>query len=122
MGEIVWPAEQLRALDEADELEIAGRRWTPIWVVRVEDQVFVRTWHRRDTGWFGHVLREGRATVRVPGVEAAVTVEDVGVGPAGLRDSVDAAYRAKYGRYGEGTVARMVSDTAAGTTLRLSLS
>ena len=118
----MWSTEQLNAIDGADELEIAGRRWTPIWVVRVGDQVFVRTWHRRDTGWFGHVLQEGRAKVRVPGVAAEVTVEDVGVGPAGLRAGVDAAYRAKYGRYGEGTVAQMVSDTAAVTTLRLSLS
>ncbi len=32
---------------------------------------------------------------------------------------VDGAYRAKYGRYGEKSVAQMVADDAAATTLRL---
>jgi hypothetical protein len=36
-----------------------------------------------------------------------------------LRASIDAVYRAKYGRYGETTVERMVADDAAATTLRL---
>jgi hypothetical protein len=43
----------------------------------------------------------------------------VGDDQAELRASVDAAYRAKYGRYGEATVDRMVSDDAAASTLRL---
>ncbi|GAA3713047.1 DUF2255 family protein [Gordonia hankookensis] len=123
---MTWSADQLGAVDSADELEIAVRRaggdlrgWVPIWVVRVDDQVFVRTWYRRPTGWFGHVLDTGRARVRVRGMEADVTVEDVGVGSSELRADVDAAYRHKYGRYGVTTVDRMVSDSAARATLRL---
>jgi hypothetical protein len=121
-----WTPEQLQRIDGSDELEIASRRadgtlrqFVPIWVVRVDDQVYVRTWHRRTTGWFGRVLDTRRARVRVPGLEADVSVEDVGVGPGELRASVDAAYRVKYGRYGHGSIDQMVADPAAAATLRL---
>jgi hypothetical protein len=79
----------------------------------------VRTWHRRQTGWFGHVLNSRRARIRVPGLEADVAVEDVGEGSPQLRGDVDAAYRTKYGRYGSSSVDAMVAETAAAATLRL---
>jgi hypothetical protein len=117
-----WSQVALAALDAAADLEIAVRRtdgglraWTPVWVVRVAGQVYVRTWHRRGTGWYGHAVATGRARVRVPGLIADVTVHDVGAGPDGLRAAVDAAYRAKYGA-GAGS---MVSDAAAASTLLL---
>jgi hypothetical protein len=123
---VSWSPESLRRIDESDELQIASRRaggtlrpWVPIWVVSAEGQVYVRTWYRRTTGWFGHVLESPRARVRVPGLEADVVVEDVGEGPGELRTSVDEAYRAKYARYGDGSVGQMVADPAAATTLRL---
>jgi len=122
-----WTADDLRLIDAAEELRIASRRAdgtlrhaVPIWVVRVGEQVYVRTWYRRDTGWFGQVLASGRAAVEVPGLRADVTVTDVAGASDRLRADVDAAYRAKYGRYGASTVAQMVADEAVATTLRLS--
>ena len=94
------------------------RRWVPIWVVCVGEHVYVRTWYRRESGWFGDVVDSRRARIRVPGLEADVAVEDVGGSADGLRASVDAAYRAKYGRFG-GTE-RMVTAAAAAATLQLS--
>jgi hypothetical protein len=118
-----WTPEQLALVDVARELEIAVSRadgtllpWTPIWVVHVVGDVYVRTWYRRDTGWFGLALSTKRARVRVPGVEVDVCIEDVGVGPPGLREDVDDAYRDKYGG---GSTGNMVGDDAAATTLRL---
>jgi hypothetical protein len=120
-----WLPEDLERFDTADELHIAPRRSDgafdrplPIWVVRVGDHVYVRTWYRRG-GWFGRALRTGLARISVPGLQAEVRVEDVGRGSADLRADVDAAYRRKYARYGGGSVERMVSDAAAETTLRL---
>jgi len=52
-------------------------------------------------------------------LEAEVTVADVGSGNDELRAGVDDAYRAKYGRYGPGSVDRMVTDDAAAATLQL---
>ncbi|HEY0239142.1 MAG TPA: DUF2255 family protein [Friedmanniella sp.] len=121
-----WTPAELDRLGAAEELEITGRRpddslrsWTPIWVVVVGEQVYVRTWHRRETGWFGRAVRTGRARVRVPGVEADVLVTDLGADLAGVRDDVDAAYRTKYARYGAAATGRMVDDDAAKATLRL---
>jgi hypothetical protein len=118
-----WSAADLERMAAADELRIAPRatdgglgREVPIWAVVVGGEVYVRTWRRRDTGWYGRVLRSGRARVRVPGAEADVSVEDV---RDEHRAAVDAAYRAGYARYGAATVDRMVGDEAAATTLRL---
>lgn len=124
-----WRPEELDLVERAHELEIAVRRadgtlraWTPIWVVRVDGQVYVRSWHRRETGWFGHAVHERAAAVRVPKLTADVTVVDVGAGSeadaarADVQARVDAAYRAKYGDRG---AASMVTVEAATTTLRL---
>jgi hypothetical protein len=118
-----WTAEELALVDAARELDIAVRHadgtlrpWTPIWVVHVGGDVYVRTWYRRDSGWFGLALSTRGARVRVPGVEIDVRIEEVGVGPSGLRADVDDAYRAKYGG---GSTRNMVGDEAAATTLRL---
>ena len=121
-----WSPDELDEVSRAEELQIATRRtdgtlrsWVPIWVVCVDGQVYVRTWLRRDRGWFGQAVDSRRARIRVPGVEIDVTIDDVGVGPGGLRAGVDAAYRAKYERYSDATVDRMVNDDAAASTLQL---
>jgi hypothetical protein len=120
-----WTPEQLALVDAARELDIAVRRsdgtlrpWTPIWVVHVAGDVYVRTWYRRDTGWFGLAVSTRRARVRVPGTEVDVRIEDVGAGPPGLREDVDDAYRAKYG---DDSTGNMVGDEAAATTLRFDI-
>ena len=119
---IPWTPQQVEAFRSARVLEITTsksdgsfRPWVPIWVVCVHDSVYVRTWYRRSTGWFGHAVQSGRARVRVPGLDAEVDVEDVGSGSTQLRSAIDDAYRTKYGSVGS-----MATDSAASTTLRLS--
>jgi hypothetical protein len=121
-----WSARELEQICSAKELQIATkradgtlRRWVPIWVVCVGDQVHVRTWYRRENGWFGQVLGSRRARIHVPGLEVDVAVEDVGEDKTELHAGVDAAYHAKYARYGGSSVDRMTTDAAAATTLRL---
>ncbi|HEY0216261.1 MAG TPA: DUF2255 family protein [Cellulomonas sp.] len=118
-----WSPDELAAIDAAVELEIAVStpdgglgRWTPVWVVQAAGQVYLRTWHRRDTGWYGGAVSARRARIRVPGLVAEVVVEDIGSAAADLVAAVDAAYREKYGVRGAGS---MVTATAAATTLRL---
>ena len=81
--------------------------------------MYVRTWYRRTTGWFGQVTRTGRARIRVPGVEINVNVADIGDRDPKLRAAVDQAYRSKYGTRGDATVAGMTTSASAATTLRL---
>ncbi|MGA5323985.1 DUF2255 family protein [Streptomyces seoulensis] len=61
---MTWTPEDLHLLDAAGELRIAVRDSdgslrpeVPIWVVRVGERAYVRSWYRRDTGWFGHAVR-----------------------------------------------------------------
>jgi hypothetical protein len=119
---LAWSTEELDAIGSARELEISVKRpdgrlrpWTPIWVVSVDEQVYVRSWYRRETGWFGDAVLARRAHIRVLGMAATVTVEDLGQAGTPLQPGVDAAYRAKYGPGAES----MVSAAAAATTLRV---
>jgi hypothetical protein len=114
-----WAPDDLRHLAGLRELEIAaptydGRPgpWTPIWVVVVGELVYVRTWQRRDTGWYGRAVASGRSRIRVSGAVVDVTVTVSGDADA---DAVDTAYRAKYGAGGRS----MATAEAAASTLRL---
>jgi hypothetical protein len=116
-----WTKEQLDILDGAGEIEIAPRRddgtprrARPIWVVRVGDDLYVRSYRGPDGSWFRTVSRSRRATIRAGGVQHDVQLTaaaDVD------RAAVDAAYSDKYGR--SSYVDAMVTAAAAATTLRL---
>jgi len=61
---VAWSADDLARIGSAVDPQITTeradgtlRRWVPIWVVCVDQQVYVRTWYRRGNGWFGQVLR-----------------------------------------------------------------
>jgi hypothetical protein len=111
-----WTPADLGALADAHELEIASdpaARWMPIWVVVVDDGVFVRTWQRRKTGWYGRAVASGRAWIHVADEPVEVVVTPTG---DEIPDAVDAAYRAKYSFAGAGS---MVTAEAAASTLRL---
>jgi hypothetical protein len=80
-----WTPQELDRIDEAEELRIATKRldgtmrsWVPIWVVRADGEIYVRTWYRRDAGWFGHALASRRARIQVPRLETDVAINDVG--------------------------------------------
>jgi hypothetical protein len=120
MTRSTWTAGEIDRIGPAVELEIAAERrdgtarpWTAIWVVVADGQVYVRTWRRRSTGWYGAAVASGRARVRVPGLEEDVAVVEVGVGAA---EAVTAAYRAKYAGSGADSV---VAPAAVDSTLRL---
>jgi hypothetical protein len=116
-----WSADRLQHLSALHELEIAVPRAdgtpgapTPIWVVVVGSDVFVRTWQRRTTGWYGRAVRGSRARVAVAGERVDVVVTQVGDRSA---RAVDDAYRSKYGAAGAQS---MVTAEAVASTLRLS--
>jgi hypothetical protein len=98
-----WTEDELRRIDGADELDIAAvrrngqlRRATPIWMVRVGDDIYVRAAYGSGSGWYGVARASGQAHIRAGGVERDVAVDDV---DSSMLDAVDAAYRSKYSRY-----------------------
>ena len=118
-----WSQVELSAIGGADELEIAplrsdGRlsRSTTIWVVRVGDELYVRSWRGRNGAWFRQALASHQGRVRAGGVERAVTFRE----PDGAhRRVIDDAYRTKYARYAAQYVEPMVGIPAASATLQL---
>ena len=118
-----WTTGELDRTGTADELEITTarsdgslRRWTPIWVVRVDDDLYVRSYRGADGDWYRHATQHAQGRIRAGGVERDVTVDrpDDTVQPA-----IDDAYRAKYARYGAAYLQPMLAARATATTLRL---
>jgi hypothetical protein len=119
-----WTSDELNKIGTAEELEIASlrrdstlRNPVTIWVVRLGDDLYVRSWRGRTAAWFRgtQVRHEGR--IWAGGVEKDVTfVEEA---DADLNDQVDAAYRTKYRRYGAQYVNPMVAPGARAATIKL---
>src|SRR4051812_43076514 len=112
-----WTSEELRLIGNADELHIASRRadgslgrLTTIWAVRAGDDIYVRSAHGWDNGWFQRALQSGNGRIRAAGVERDAAFELVD--DAETAADVTRAYHAKYDRYGPAIVGTVVSDEA----------
>ena len=118
-----WTEEELERIGAAEELQLASvqrdgalRQPVTIWVVRVGDALYVRSYRGRDSAWYRGVQLRHEGRIEAGGVEKDVVfVEERD--PA-INAQVDAAYRAKYRRYPQ-YVAPLLTDDARVTTLRL---
>ena len=119
-----WTSDELAAIASADELEIAPQRLddaqrppVTIWVVRTGDDLYVRSYRGGGSAWFrgAEISHEGH--IRRGGVDKDVTFVDVA--DSGVNDQIDAAYRAKYRRFGASYVDPMVAERARTATLKL---
>ena len=120
---IGWTPEELARIGRADELRLASRRpdgtlrpFVTMWVVRSGDDIYVRSAHGHDNPWFQRALASGGGRIRAGGVERDVAFEEPG---SAVDADVDAAYHAKYDRYGSTMVGTVVSPEAARSTLGL---
>ena len=118
-----WTADELARIGRADELGIATRRpdgslrpFITIWVVRLGDDLYVRSAYGHSNPWFQRALASGEGRIRAGGVERDVAFEE----PSSAVDAdLHAAYHTKYDRYGPSIVGTVVSSEAARSTLRL---
>jgi len=94
------------------------RPFVPIWVVRVGDRAYVRSYRGPAAAWYRHAHRNGRARARIAGHELDLAVEPLAM-TADQHDDIDRAYRSKYAEYGGGYVDPMVANAAKAATLRL---
>jgi len=92
------------------ELTVAGRT-VPIWIVRVAERLFIRSYLGERARWYRHV--QATHTAHIDGVEVRL------VGSHDLDDEIDDAYYAKYGHsvYADA----MVAPQARATTLEVLL-
>ena len=116
-----WTSDELNKIGAAEELRIASlrrdgtlRNPVTIWVVRVGDDLYVRSVNGRTAAWFRGAQARHEGRIWAGGVEKDVRFEEAGE----LSDELDVAYRTKYRRY-PSSVVRVTSPVARSTTLRL---
>jgi hypothetical protein len=119
-----WTSVELDKIGKAEELQVASlrrdgtlRNPVTIWVVRLGDDLYVRSYKGRASAWFRGVQDRHEGRIRAGGVEKDVTfVEEAG---SGINDQIDAAYRAKYRRYAASIVNSIISPEARSATIKL---
>jgi hypothetical protein len=119
-----WTSDELNKIGTAEELQIASlrrdgtlRNPVTIWVVRLGDDLYVRSYKGRTSAWFRGTQARHEGHIQAGGIEKDVTfVEEA---DPNLNDQIDAAYRAKYRRYAASYVDPMVSPEARAATIKL---
>ena len=121
-----WTPEELDRIGAADELEISTERgdgtvrpWVPIWVVRVGDGLFVRSWRGTGGAWYRHAAAQRIARVRLGDLVRQVAAHPLDVADTATQAAIDDGYRSKYARHGDTYVKPMIADQARVTTLQL---
>jgi len=119
-----WTSNELNKIGTAEELQIASvrrdgtlRKPVTIWVVRVGDDLYVRSVNGPTSAWFRGTRVHHAGRVWAGGVEKDVAfVEET---DPDSNDQVDAAYRTKYRRYAASIITSMVIPEIRSTTLKL---
>ncbi|WP_028047962.1 DUF2255 family protein [Cellulomonas sp. URHE0023] len=118
-----WTADELRTIAQVDELQVASRRpdgsmrpFVTIWFTVLGEDVYIRSAHGPQNGWFRRSRESRTGRVRIGDVEKAVAFQ---TGDDAPHDAIDAALHAKYDRYGPGPVGAIVGPSAAEVTLRV---
>ena len=99
-----WTGDELNKIGNAEELEIAPlrrdgtlRKPVTIWVVRLGDDLYVRSVNGRTSAWFRGVQTRHEGRIQAGGVEKDVTfMEEADLA---INKQIDTAYHAKYRRY-----------------------
>lgn len=120
-----WTNDELSKIGSADELEIQSRRRdgslrnpVTIWVVRLGDDLYVRSVKGRDSAssWFRGTQSRHEGHIQAGGVEKDVTFVDA---DDGIEDALDDAYRTKYRRYAQSVIDGVLTPQARAATLKL---
>ena len=118
-----WKSDELRRIGGAEEVEIEVlgrdgkmRRPVTIWLVRVDDDLFVRSVRGGSGAWFRAVQETHTGRISGGGVRKDVRFEE---GLSSINDPVDTAYRTKYRRYAGRILDSCLTPEARSTTLRV---
>jgi hypothetical protein len=118
-----WSSDELRQIGDSTELELAScgadgnlEPFTTMWVVSADGELYVRSAGGADRPWYRQALKAGQGAIRAVSIEADVTFEDAPTAPHAV---IDAAYHAKYDRFGPGPVGHVTGTAAHPNTIRL---
>jgi hypothetical protein len=118
---MAWDTTSARQLADATEIDIVvpapdrPEVRTPIWIVAVDGDLYVRSW-KGDAGiWFRRAHRYGTGSIVAAGQRHEVRF--TAAGDPDLNARIDDAYRSKYGR--SSYTQTMTRPPATTTTTRL---
>jgi hypothetical protein len=118
-----WTTDQLDRVGTAEEVHIASvrrdgtlRKPVTVWVVRLGDDLYVRSVGGRSGHWFRGVHETKQGGIRAAGVQQDVAFVD---GERDVNDEVDAAYRAKYRRYAGSILNSVLTPEARSATIKI---
>jgi hypothetical protein len=116
-----WTPNELERIGTAEELRLASRRrdgslrpYVTMWVVRAGGDLYVGSAYGPDNPWYRHATASGAGRIRAGGIERDVTFAHPS---PEVHDDIDAAYHAKYDRYGP----RIVGSVTGASTHRLTI-
>jgi len=120
----MWTSDELTKIGTAEELQIASlrrdgtlRNPVTIWVVRVGDDLYVRSVNGRTSAWFRGVQTRHEGHIHAGGVGKDITfVEEP---DSNINDQIDAAYSTKYRRYAASIISSIISLEARSATIKL---
>jgi hypothetical protein len=108
----------LSSLGESQEIDIrpaATDKPVTIWVVRLDDDIYVRSYRAEEGRWYRAFREEPRASILYGGGDLEVHGE--AVSDAATNERLNGAYMAKY--RSSSAVGAMVAPEVAATTMRL---
>lgn len=118
-----WTANELARIGRAEELRLTSTRpdgtlrpYVTMWVVRAGDDLYVRSAYGPDNPWYRRAVASRAGRISAGGLERDVTFADAA---PDVHEDVDAAYHAKYDRYGPRIVGSVVGRAVRDVTLRL---
>jgi hypothetical protein len=120
---ITWTSNELNKIGNAEELQIASlrsdgtlRKPVIIWVVRLGEDLYVRSVNGQSGAWFHGVQTRHEGRIQAGGIEKDVTF--VKEADLEINKQIDAAYHAKYRRY-PSSVEHINSPAARMATIKL---
>jgi hypothetical protein len=120
-----WTPGELQQIGAAEELRLASRRpdgslrpYVTMWVVRAGDSLYVRSAYGADNPWYRRATAAGAGRIRAGGIERDVSFAQAEAAARAGAD-IDAAYHAKYDRYGPRIVGSVTGPAVYGLTIRL---
>jgi hypothetical protein len=121
---ITWTSDELKKIETAEELKITSlrrdgtlRKPVIIWVVRLGDDLYVRSVYGRGSGWFRGIQTRHEGQIRAGGVVKDVTfVEEP---DPDINDQIDGVYRNKYRRYAASIINSIITPEARTATIKL---
>ena len=121
---MTWTMDEIRNIGEAEEMDLASlrrdgtvRKPVTIWVIRVGDDLYVRSWKGRTSWWFRGIEERHEGRIEAGGV--GKDVRFVAEPDRDINDRIDKVYRTKYRQHGDRWVDPMVAALARDTTIKL---